>query len=529
MTNIEFDMIPLEPMRLDQHRACSQRPLAVRCSSLRSVGLRLTYGIQEQTSPLQHAGRTARWQLDDPARCPRMPYPGNEHDIWHSNSQALLQMKIIFCVEYYHPSVGGAQEVVKQIAERLAHRGHDVTVATTKIALRNSARHNGVKIVEFNLSGNRVKGIDGDVTKYHEFLLTADADLVFFYAAQQWTFDAAWEILSKISAKKILVPCGYSGLPLRTYSKYFADMPAILAKFDAVIYHAQSYRDIDFAQTHGLRNSVVIPNGAAAEEFAVEPDLPFRKSAGIDEHAIVLLTVGTATGLKGHLELLHAFALADFGEKQALLVLNGNEPQRDAHRHIMRRLFELVRTIGLRGAASRLTRTVLPFLARQHGRGYSIGAWISRINEGQFGNKRVLRVDLPRDQLVQVYLQSDLFVFASNIEYSPLVLYEACAAGLPYLTVPVGNTTEIVAWTGGGEICEAPLDAEGYTRVKPEALARAMERLIKDPVHLAKLGAKGKIASASRYSWANLCLEYEQLFQKILEKEKPSDNGTREF
>jgi glycosyltransferase involved in cell wall biosynthesis len=438
-------------------------------------------------------------------------------------------MKIIFCVEYYHPSVGGAQEVVKQIAERLADRGHEVTVATTKIALRNSVSHNGVRVVEFNLSGNRVKGIAGDVTEYHDFLLTTDADLVFFYAAQQWTFDAAWDILSKISAKKILVPCGYSGLPFRAYSKYFADMPAILAKFDAVIYHAQSYRDIDFARTHGLRNSVVIPNGAAAEEFAVEPDLSFRKSAGIDERAIVLLTVGTATGLKGHLEILHAFALADFDERQALLVLNGNEPQRDANRNILRRLLEAVRTVGLRGTASRLARMALPFSGRRHGRGHSIDAWMSRTNEGHFGNKRVLRVDLPRDQLVQVYLQSDLFVFASNIEYSPLVLYEACAAGLPFLTVPVGNTTEIVAWTGGGEICEAPLDAEGYTRVKPEVLAREMERLIKDPVYLAKLGAKGKIASASRYNWADLCLEYERLFQKLLEKEKPSDNGTMEF
>lgn len=429
-------------------------------------------------------------------------------------------MKIIFCVEYYYPSVGGAQEVVRQIAERLASRNHDVTVVTTKIESRDFASHRGVKIVEFNLSGNRVKGIVGDVAEYHNFLLTAKADLIFFYAAQQWTFDAAWEILPRINAKKVLVPCGYSGLLLRSYAGYFNEMPAILGKFDAVVYHAESYRDIDFAKAHGLRNSVVIPNGAAGEEFEVEPNSQFRKSEGMEEHAVVLLTVGTATGLKGHSELVRAFGLADFGKRQALLVLNGNQPQRKSHRSHMWRLLELIRSVGLGGTARRLAEMAFVFLGGRLRRGSSIDAWITHINQGHCGNKRVLRVDLARDQLIQVYLQSDLFVFASNIEYSPLVLYEACAASLPYLTVPVGNAAEIVAWTGGGEICEAPLDAAGYTRVKPAVLASAMERLINDPARLAELGSKGKLASESRFNWANLSMEYERLFQRLLEQEQ---------
>ena len=40
-------------------------------------------------------------------------------------------MKILHTVEYYAPSVGGAQEVVRQISERMVQRGHQVTVATT--------------------------------------------------------------------------------------------------------------------------------------------------------------------------------------------------------------------------------------------------------------------------------------------------------------------------------------------------------------------------------------------------------------
>jgi len=68
-------------------------------------------------------------------------------------------MKILFCVEFYYPSIGGAQEVVRQIAERMASYGHEVSVATTRIASRKSLSHNGVTLVEFSVWGNNVRGL----------------------------------------------------------------------------------------------------------------------------------------------------------------------------------------------------------------------------------------------------------------------------------------------------------------------------------------------------------------------------------
>ncbi len=53
--------------------------------------------------------------------------------------------------------------------------------------------------------------------------------------------------------------------------------------------------------------------------------------------------------------------------------------------------------------------------------------------------KTVLRLDLPREKVVDAFFEADLFVFASKVEYSPLVLFESAAAGTPFLTVPVGN------------------------------------------------------------------------------------------
>ena len=432
-------------------------------------------------------------------------------------------MKIIFCVELYYPSIGGVQEVVRQLAERLVKQGHKVRVATTAIPERTDEIHNGVDITEFKISGNQVYGLAGEVGRYREFLVQTDADIVFFYAAQQWTFDAAWEVLSRIKARKVLVPCGYSGFYLNIYADYFRGLPQVLEKMDAVVYHAQSYRDIDFGRKHGLQNGLVIPNGADAEEFQALKDCAFRESLGVENDALLLLTVGsTVTGLKGHFELTKAFALADFANRQAVLIINGNQPQQGGRQSsLLRRFANLAHGHGIVYAVQRTTKWIWSRFRKWD----SVETWIRHVNQENNGNKRVLQVDLKRDVLIQAYLQSDLFVFASNIEYSPLVLFESCAAGLPFLTVPVGNSREIVEWTGGGAVCEAPVDEEGYTRPDPAMVARAMESMIADPKQLEKMAMQGKEACQRRFNWANLTTEYEELFLRLLDwQEKTVDD-----
>ena len=63
------------------------------------------------------------------------------------------------------------QEVVKQLSERLALLGHDVTVIARKQPERDFKEKNGVKIIDFEISGNLVNGIKGEKEKYKQFLL----------------------------------------------------------------------------------------------------------------------------------------------------------------------------------------------------------------------------------------------------------------------------------------------------------------------------------------------------------------------
>jgi glycosyltransferase involved in cell wall biosynthesis len=354
----------------------------------------------------------------------------------------------------------------------------------------------------------------------------SDADIVFFYAAQQWTFDAAWPSLQSMRAHKVLVPCGYSGLYDPLYRRYFEDLKPVLTAMDAVVYHARSYRDYEFGEALGLKNAVVIPNGADLAEFNVELDRGFRRELGAADSAFVILTVGTFTGLKGHLELAQAFLEAEFGDRDALLILNGNWPERSGMRPpFISALTSLVSEYGLIYTIRHLTILALNSLGISVGKTMSIKRLAAGINKDRSNRKRAIIVNLPRTKLVQAYLQSDLFVFASNIEYSPLVLFEACAAGLPFLTVPVGNTPEIVAWTGGGELCEAPVDERGYTRVQPHVLGEKISAMSRDSERLKTLGRSGRDKAIKRFNWDTLAGEYESLFQQLCARLPPREDA----
>lgn len=403
-------------------------------------------------------------------------------------------MNILFCCEFYAPSVGGVQEVMKQLAERLVLRGHRVTVATSRLPGRSFTTLNGVRIMDFAVSGNLVRGMNGPVEDYRQFVISGNFDVIMLKAAQQWTFDALWPVLPQLKARKVFIPCGFSGLYDLAYADYFQQMPEILKQFDHLIFYASNYRDINLAKAHGLTRFSIIPNGAAEQEFSAPLDPAFRERQGIGQDHFVMLTVGSFTGIKGHWEVASAFAQARF-DTPATLILNGNQvsPPLKTGQKLKQKVRDGLVRLGIKEDPP--WKQVVDGINRQ----------------GK--DKQVLVTNLPRTELIQAFLAADLFVFASNVEYSPLVLFEAAAAGTPFLSVPVGNAAEIAAWTGGGEICPAPRDEQGYTRADPKVLAEHITGLAHNPRRLQELGAQGRKNWLENYTWGKIVLQYEKVFQ----------------
>ena len=390
-------------------------------------------------------------------------------------------MKILHTVEFYEPSKGGAQEVVKQLSEHMVLAGHDVTVATTKLPERKSKIINGVKIVEFALSGNEVRGYEGDTKSYQDFLKEGDWDVVMNYAAQQWASDLFFPLMDQVSAKKVFVPCGFSGLYLPEYKSYFAKMPAILRAYDASIYLSSSYRDIDFARKHKVSNLHVIPNGADEREFGHLPQTDL-KNLGIDQDSFLVLSVGSHTGLKGHKETMEIFKRSNVDD--ATLVIIGNKFGRNG---------------CLRGCQRTAQKMNLAFRLQRK-------------------KKKVVVMDPDRKTTLGIFRAADLFLFPSNIEASPLVLFEACASKTPFLATDVGNSVEIARWTGGGEILTTTKDDQGYSHAKIAESAKMLEDLYHDTDKRERLAEAGHKSWQNKYSWARISDSYLKLYQEVLKK-----------
>lgn len=393
-------------------------------------------------------------------------------------------MKILHTVEFYHPSVGGAQEVVKQLSERLVKLGHDVTVATTRLYNRDFTSWNGVKIEEFNISGNAVRGFSGEVDRYQKFILGSDFDVIMNYAAQQWATDLVLPILNKITAKKVFVPCGFSGLYLPEYENYFEQMKIWLRQYDACVYLSNDYRDINFArECRADSNAVLIPNGAGADEFNWKPDMDLRARLNIPGDHFLILHVGSHTGGKGHKEAIQIFKKAKI--KHATLLIVGN---------------------SFGGGCTRSCRLAETF-----------NNWnpLSKLSD-----KKIIIKSLSRNETVAAYHEADLFLFPSNIECSPLVLFEAMASRTPFLTTDVGNSKEIIEWSNGGALLPTLKFANGYVKADVKTAADVLQQLFYDSKKRKELASNGYKKWKDSFTWEKITKQYEDLYLNIINNNK---------
>ena len=390
-------------------------------------------------------------------------------------------MRILHTVEFYNPSVGGAQEVVKQLSEHLVMLGHSVTVATTKLVGRKNKIINGVKIKEFEVSGNEVRGYLGkDIKKYQQYLIDGDFDVIMNYAAQQWTADLTYEVIDQIKARKIFVPCGYSGLYDIDYKVYFAKLPNILKKYDKCVYLSNDYRDINFSKKHKLSNTIIIPNGADEREFGNLPNVnkkEFLKKYSIPMNNKILLCVSNHTGQKGHRETIQSFNQAKIRDTSLVFIGDIN--------HYAGCYNSCVKSSKLAKFFNIFTRN----------------------------NKTVHVLNISREETIKFYTICDLFLFLSNIECSPLVLFESAAAGKPFISSRCGNAEEIAKWTGSGIIVKSKQNKAGYTTVDTHEASLALVQLLSSPETLHQFGVSGRKSWEKKYSWNTIAKEYEKIYR----------------
>lgn len=384
-----------------------------------------------------------------------------------------------------------------EIGLRFVMKGHSVSVATSWRADRALDCVDGMRIRSFKVTGNAASGMTGEIARYQDFLVQGQFDFLLVMAAQQWTFDAMLPVLDAIRYRKLHIPCGYSGFYLSKYREYFKGMETHLRKFDALIYNSTDYRDVNFARERKLPNINIIPAGASELEF-LNPDRTYiREQLGIDKEDFVYLSVGAPAYNKGHKEILQAYLLLEV-PFASTLVLNGN--------------YDSGSPANLAALAQDPRNALKEYGRRALGRSPSNIMKMARKNRNH--NKKIVFANLDRRSLISLFFDADLFLFASHVEYSPLVIFECMASGLPFLSIPVGNVDELIEWSGGGVLCAGQKSGTGFSSADPLAFSREMQALSGDQRKLAELSASGRRAWVERFTWLTIANQIEQLATK---------------
>lgn len=422
-------------------------------------------------------------------------------------------MKILHTVESYLPALHGMQKVVQQLSEQLHSLGHDVTIATKYSEDRKVKQINGITIVSFRLSGNMVEGIAGseqEQQRYIDFVKNGDFDIVANFAAQQWATDLLLPHLVTIKAKKIFIPTGFSKLTETRYNEYYQNMREWILYYDSNVFLSSDYQDIDFARKHGASNIKVIANAASYDEFnnLEAGDIKQRYNIAVDD--FLILTVGSHTGSKGHSEAMSLFKRAKLHNVTLLVIGNNPLP------------LTFIKSIVINTIKKGLN--FFSFLTKKkyvancyHSCSFNAG-WYNLVFAIKGEKKRIVVKEMNRADTLAAYAAADLFLFPSNIECSPLVLFEAMAAKTPFLSSAAGNSVEIAALTNGGIIMPTIKKQDGYCKIKMKESVDLLENFCKDDHLRATLQKKGYDSWINSYTWERIAIQYEHLYLTVLSK-----------
>jgi glycosyltransferase involved in cell wall biosynthesis len=239
----------------------------------------------------------------------------------------------------------------------------------------------------------------------------------------------------------------------------------VLRRLDAHIAVAEIQKR-HLVGVEGLREESVrvIYNGVDTGAF--RPADPAERSAtrrtlGLADDAVVLMTVGSLKPIKGADVLLRAVAPLMREQPRLRLVLVGDGPDRGSLERQARELSiaDRVSFLGLRADVDRLLRA------------------------------------------------ADALVLPSRSEALPTVLLEAMAAGLPVVATRVGGVPEIVDEDRSG-LMVPPEDAS--------ALGGALARIASDPALRRSLGQRGRAVVESRFRVETMCENRMAYFEEVL-------------
>lgn len=394
-----------------------------------------------------------------------------------------MRKRILITTFTFPPERNGVSHVAEAQAYGLAKRGYEVVVATAHVpARRDMACPPNVEIREFDTS-QRSRQASSQITDYERFIASFDGDAILCQAWQIWSTDLAIRAFaSNRRPKRIMVSHGFSAADIKWTPRgvarwlrlrpYVKSLPAMLRGFDHVTF-LSALTNRDWFYDHrimdqlGMKHYSVVPNGVHLDRFCDHDERArrFRQAHQLGE-APVVLNVSNYDPRKNQQLAVDAFLAA--GCSDATLVLIGSE-------------------------------------FNDYSR--SVQAAYERAGGGRAG--RVLFLErISNDDIASAYCAADLFVCSATWELQPLVVLDAMASRLAFVSTDVGCVSELP----GGEV------VQGKTE-----MAATMRRLLGDSAARRQLAESGRAASLARYNWEANLDRYEHIIDSLCRGSQPQE------
>ena len=378
-------------------------------------------------------------------------------------------MKIVQVTPYYPPHTGGIERYVCNLSRALADRGHDVTVLTANIPKGSPVEiENGVVVERFPCLGRPFN--DPFVPAFFRLGANlAGADLLHVHNAYSCAALSAGIARQRRGIPTVLTHHGQHmfGDPLKDLfvTLYRGTVEyGLVRRMDRVVVLSPSDANYVSAFGVGKEKISVIPNAICPEDF--------RPYAG-----------GDTTGF---VETYHVE-----GRKRVLFV--GQISTRKGVDLLLRAVERIVHEEG---------RDDIVFLF------IGDGDYRERAQELACEYRIEDYVRFPGKvglcDLVAAYRSSDVYLLPSLSEGMPTVILEAMFFGLPVITTDLPCLRD----NFGDHAVLVPSRDE-------RALADAIMQLLDDAERCRRLSERGRELVRSNYTWENVVLAYERLYEDM--------------
>ena len=364
-------------------------------------------------------------------------------------------MKIVQVVAYYPPHIGGMENCVKEISNRLARKGHQVEVFTSDIGCK---KHSQSSINNLNIHYLRSWEFAHTAIIPSLFfkLLTIPKDSIIHVHIAQVMIPEIVFLISKIRKIPYIAhihadvgPSGKLGFLLPFYKKMF--LRKILNSALKIVVPTRDYVNlIDKKYTIPKTKIYEVPNGVDLECF---------KSMSTKLHSPVrLLSVSRLSRPKNIPLLIQSFKL----------VIENNH--QNAELHIV-------------------------------GEGEEKNKIFNLIKKEELEKKVLLHGALLGKDLYDIYSYSDIFILTSECESFGLVLIEAMASGLPIVVSDITSVKNIIKNNITGLL----------VKPTPKDFAQAVQKLLSNP-QLRKKLIKNGLEESKKYDWNKIVQKFEHIY-----------------